>query len=185
MHRVISMVLAAIAILCFAFLSAGCLEDPNATANSERKIRKGGYERLAAAQPASTMNYSPTRETINFWIKTWDKPGKLAYVYLIAANGEPIGYYVFRGPPVSMCAALTPTYDLHDSSNGNLMLPAPGVDGVYYSGGQCSAYYGRDATSNSYVEYTVGQGISALIYDRPLPRQDMGRPLGFTTLPKR
>lgn len=34
------------------------------------------------------MKYSPTRETINKWIETWDKPGKLSYVYLQNANGE-------------------------------------------------------------------------------------------------
>ena len=128
------------------------------------------------------MGYSPSRDTINFWIDTWGKtPGKLSYVYLLASNGQMIGYYVFRGLPVSYCAALTPTYDLVRRESTIVSVPAAGVDGVYYSGGQCSAYYGRDASTNSYLEYTVGQGISALIYERPLPRQDV-EPLGFTTI---
>lgn len=177
MRYLTALTLAAIGLLVLT----GCTQE-NDTVKSERNIRSQGYARLASKQPAHTMSYSPSRDTINFWIDTWGKqPGKLSYVYLIASNGQMIGYYVFRGLPVSYCAALTPTYDVYGSADGNLVLPAPGVDGVYYSGGQCSAYYGRDATTNSYLEYTVGQGISALIYERPLPRQDV-EPLGFTTI---
>lgn len=141
------------------------------------------YERLSAAQPARAMSYSPTRETINFWIDTWSKPGKLSYVYLQASNGQLVGYYIFKGLPVSYCAMLTPPYrwERHDvgESTGDVQVPGPGMDGAYYSGGQCSAYYGRDATTGSYIEYTVGTGISALVYERPLPRQDV-EPLGYT-----
>lgn len=176
-----------LALMATAFLAlvlTGCTSE-NDTAKNERSIRNSGYARLAAQQPAHQMDYSPSRDTINFWIDTWGKPGKLSYVYLLASNGQMIGYYVFKGLPVSYCAALTPTYDvIKDSSNWAFPVPAPGVDGVYYSGGQCSAYYGKDATTNSYIEYTVGQGISALVYERPLPRQDV-EPLGFTTIPKK
>ena len=164
-------------------LLTGCTQE-NDTAQNERAARNAGYARLAAKQPPHTMGYSPSRDTINFWIDTWGKtPGKLSYVYLLASNGQMIGYYVFRGLPVSYCAALTPTYDLVRRESTIVSVPAAGVDGVYYSGGQCSAYYGRDASTNSYLEYTIGQGISALIYERPLPRQDI-EPLGFSVIGK-
>jgi hypothetical protein len=166
----------------------GCTTDEGTqTSKAESEIRNNGYARLARLQPAHTMDYSPSRDTINFWIDTWGKPGKLSYVYLLASNGQMIGYYVFKGLPVSYCAALTPNYDFIDIKGdgedkyAGPQVSAPGVDGVYYSGGQCSAYYGKDATTGSYIEYTVGQGISALIYERPLPRQDV-EPLGFTTI---
>lgn len=177
---------AAVGIIVLLVLAVGltaCTSE-NDTAKKERGIRANGYAKLAAQQPAHTMDYSPSRDSINFWIDTWGKPGKLSYVYLLASNGQMIGYYVFKGLPVSYCAALTPTYDIYRSDQGNLALPAPGVDGVYYSGGQCSAYYGKDATTGSYLEYTVGQGISALVYERPLPRQDV-EPLGFTTIKRK
>lgn len=153
---------------------------------TEAQIRDASYARLAKLQPAHEMGYSPTRDTINFWIDTWSKPNKLSYVYLQASNGQLIGYYIFKGLPVSYCAALTPTYTFvgtpHDGSDAlDQKVPAPSVDGVYYSGGECNAYYGRDATTNSYIEYTVGTGISALIYEQPLPRQDV-QPLGFTKI---
>jgi hypothetical protein len=43
------------------------------------------------------------------------------------------------------------------------------VDGVYYSGGECNTYYGKDATTGSFIEYTVGLGINVLLYNQPLP----------------
>lgn len=183
-HHILFVPLTLMACAVLLGLGMAACTSENDTAKNERSVRSHGYAQLAAQQPAHTMRYSPSRDTINFWIDTWGKPGKLSYVYLLAANGQMIGYYVFKGLPVSYCAALTPTYDLYKSDNGNLVLPAPGVDGVYYSGGQCNAYYGKDATTDSYIEYTVGEGISALVYERPLPRQDV-EPLGFTKIPKK
>jgi hypothetical protein len=133
------------------------------------------------------MNYSPSRDTINFWIDTWGKnPNKLSYVYMMDSQGDLVGYYIFKGLPVSYCAALTPTYqrfNVGGSDGADAVVPAPGVDAVYYSGGQCAAYYGKDAVSGTYIEYTAGMGLSPLIYDQPLPRQDV-KPLGFATTDK-
>jgi hypothetical protein len=175
-------------IALIGILAAGCETTDSTPQRNEAQIRQSSYARLARLQPAHQMQYSPSRDTVNFWIDTWGKtPGKLSYVYLLASNGQMIGYYVFRGLPVSYCAALTPTYDFLDIEGDGYnkyagpQVPAPGVDGVFYSGGQCAAYYGKDATTNQYIEYTIGQGISALIYERPLPRQDV-EPLGFTTI---
>jgi hypothetical protein len=138
----------------------------------ESKSQQDTYAKLVALDPAHTMDYSPTRKTINFWIDTWSKPGKLAYVYLQNSNGDLLGYYVLQGPPVSMCTSLTPNYKLVDpggsNDNGNIVVPAPGVDGVYYSGGECNTYYGKDANTGAYIEYTVGLGINVLLYDQPL-----------------
>lgn len=169
-----------VALVLAPFLMAAQCDEPEAQ-QSESKTQQSSYERLVAGQPSVSMNYSPTRATIQQWIKKWSVPNKLSYVYLQASNGQLVGYYIFKGLPVSYCASLTPTYRVDRSSNGNLMLPAPSVDGVYYSGGQCQAYYGIDATTGSYIEYTVGTGISALVYERPLPRQDV-KPLGFTEI---
>lgn len=165
-----------IGILGVAALTA-CEED--STSKKERDKQQAGYEKLADKQPPKTMDYSPTRETINFWIETWDKPGKFSYVYLQASNGQLVGYYIFEGLPVSYCAMLTPPYEMLDTDEGEHIVAGPGMDGAFYSGSQCTAYYGKDATTGSYIEYTVGTGISALVYEQPLPKQDV-EPLGFT-----
>lgn len=173
----------AILVMAIAVLITGCTSTGKSSTAKEAKVQQGSYDALVNKQPAHAMNYSATRDTVNFWIDTWKKPNKLSYVYMQNADGVLEGYYVFKGLPVSYCAALTPTYKVRDSSNGNLMLPAPSVDGVYYSGGQCNTFYGRDATTNAYIEYTAGLGINVLIYDQPLPNHPNVPPLGFTKLP--
>lgn len=152
--------------------------------SSESDRRQDSYDRLVAGQPAETMDYSPSRETINFWISTWEAEGKLSFIYLQGANGELLGYFVLEGLPVSYCAALTPNYEIirrGDGQGAMISVPAPGVDGVYYSGGQCNTYFGRDATTGAYIEYTVGNGQNVLLFDEPLPRQDV-QPLGQTEI---
>jgi hypothetical protein len=169
------------AVLAVAALVA-CTSD--SSSDKEAKSRNGTYDQLVAKQPAHSMTYSPTRDTINFWIDTWGKqPNKLAYVYLQNSEGKLIGYYVLKGLPVSYCAALTPTQQVAHDDHGNVVVNAPSVDGVFYSGGQCAAYYGRDATTNAYLEYTVGLGINVLLYDQPLPNHPNVPNLGPTKLP--
>lgn len=54
----------------------------------ETKSNQDSYQQMVSQQPGYTMKYSPTRDTINFWAKTWDKPNKLAYVYLMNGDGK-------------------------------------------------------------------------------------------------
>lgn len=169
-----------ILVLTLLTLGSSC-EGDSTSQETERGIQQSNYDVLAANQPAETMNYSPTRETVNFWIETWDEPGKLAFVYLLASNGQLIGYYVFEGLPVSYCVSLTPNFDVDSSSYGKVVTPVPAMDGVFYSDAPCNNYYGKDATTGSYLEFTAGQGINPLLYEEPLPRQDV-EPLGFTTI---
>lgn len=165
--------------------AGSCSEGQSSSQQSENDRRQDSYDRLVAEQPAQEMDHSPTRETINFWIETWSQPGKLAFVYLQGANGELLGYYVLEGLPVSYCAMLTPSYETlepHGNGDGIVSVPAPGMDGAYYSGNQCSTYYGRDATTGTYVEYTAGLGINVLLFDEPMPRQTDVQPLGPSTI---
>jgi hypothetical protein len=186
-RRLVAGLLALAVVLTAA--CAGDDDDDGGTAKDSQR-RQEGVDGLIADQPAETMDFSPTRETINFWIKTWSQPGKLSFVYLQAADGSLIGYYVLEGLPVSYCAALTPNYerfkvdsgDDDDDRDQEVIVPAPGVDGAYYSGGQCSAYYGKDATTGAYVEWTVGLGINQLLFDEPMPRQNDAQPLGPTAI---
>lgn len=162
-----------IAIGAMLSLAACYSSNQGGSAQNKESIRQqDSYSRLVAQDPAHEMTYSPTRKTINFWIDTWNKPGKLAYVYLQNANGQLIGYYVTVGPPVSMCTSLTPNYKMIDpggsSHNGNIPVNAPAVDGVYYSGGECNTYYAEDATTHAFIEFTAGLGINVLLYDQPL-----------------
>src|SRR5687767_11789590 len=107
-------------VLAVGFLTA-CEDDTNKDSadNRERASRTGTVTKLVDRQPVETMDYSPTRETINLWAKTWGKdPNKLAYVYMRAAAGQIVGYYIFRGPPVSSCAGITAPYDFKEVDLG-------------------------------------------------------------------
>lgn len=154
---------------------------------SENKSRQDTYNNLVESQPAGKMDYSPTRETKNFWIKTWDQRGKLSYVYMLNANGQAIGYFVLVGLPVSYCTSLIPPYqkiDAHRAGGGSdeIVVPAPSVDGTYSSSANCSTYYGKDAVSGAYIEYTAGNGNNVLIFDQPMPQYGDARPLGAATV---
>ncbi|MGW5267197.1 hypothetical protein ACWEQ4_00965 [Rhodococcus sp. NPDC003994] len=180
MRRLIPTALAALAAVG---LLAGCTDDKVETsANKERTSVGDTYDGLVARQPAHTMQYSPTRETKNFWIDTWDEPGKLSYVYLQNANGGIVGYFVLEGLPVDKCTALVPTFDVNSDTYGKVVTPRPSVDGTWSSGSNCNTYYGKDATSGAYIEYTAGAGQSVLLFDRPMARAADAPALGDATI---
>lgn len=147
----------------------------------EKQAQQNNYTGLQSKQPTEAMDYSPTRDGINKWMATWEEPGKLSYVYLMGASGNLTGYYILEGLPVSYCASLTPPDQMRDTDEGEYVVTAPAMDGVYYSGGQCNQYYGYDATTGAYIEFSIGGSQNYLLYDQPLPRQDV-EPLGFTTI---
>lgn len=179
-------ILAVFIVLALAVAFAACGESENDQAHKEQaKTRKAEFTRLSKQEKIDEASFSPTRRTINFWMKTWGHdPNKLSYVYMQADNGQLTGYYIFRGLPVTECAALTENYEFVDPpGNGdeNFMVPAPGVDGVYYSGGQCDVYYGEDALTHSFMEFSLSGGQSFQLYEKPIARQKV-EPLGFTTI---
>lgn len=170
---------AAITLTVLATASS-CDESPG---DQESKRTQGGYKGLVAGQPAKQMAYSPTRRAANFWIETWDSPNKLSYVYLQSASGKMLGYYIFKGLPVSYCVSLTPPDQVDDgdgTGDYGVARKAPSVDGVYYGSGDCARYYGIDASTGAYVEYTTGTGINVLLFDQPLPSNQNVEPLGYS-----
>lgn len=148
-------------------LSACEVEESSQSKESDR--RQGSYDTLTQNQPAKEMEHSPTRKTVNKWVETWGTdPNKLAYVYIQNGNGD-YGYFVMEGPPVSMCVMLSPNYEIEGNSWGNVVVPAPGMDGAYYGGeGSCDTYYGFDAESGAYLEFTVGMNQSYFLFDQPM-----------------
>lgn len=184
MTKTVKLALGALVLVLVVAASSCESGEAGSSQSSESDRRQDSYDKLVASQPARTMDYSPSREIANFWIETWNEPGKLSFVYLQGANGEFLGYYVLEGRPVNLCAGLTPSYEIvHRGDSGGAMIavPAPGVDGVYYQGAGCDTYYGKDATTGAYLEYTAGLGINVLLFDEPMPRQDV-EPLGPTSV---
>lgn len=185
MRRILTVLFVALVSVALVACEASGDGKSKTSQESEADRRQDSYDRLTEAQPARIMEHSPTRDRVNFWVDTWDEPDKLSFVYLLGSNGQLVGYYVFKGLPVTYCAALTPTYERLQIDGGEFgmdaIVPAPSVDGVYYSGGQCNQFYGEDATTGTYIEFTVGGSLNFLVYEEPLPRQDV-EPLGFTEI---
>lgn len=186
MRKIISIVVL-ILVGVFAFSACATGTAPSA-ASKENDSRNKTYTSLTDSQPAHSMSYSPTRATKNFWIDTWNKPGKLAYVYLVNANGDASSYFITVGPPVTYCSSLVPPYqkikiDLGDYG-GEAVVPAPSVDGTFSSGADCSRLYGKDAVSGTYVEFTVGMGQSLRMFDRQVPQYGDAKPGAFATFTK-
>lgn len=175
--------LAALAVAAAAvFGLAACSQSEPDSRAAERASVDNTYDGLVARQPAHSMSHSPTRDTKNFWVDTWDEPGKLAYVYLQNGDGKMLGYYVLVGPPVDKCTSLVPPYEVVSNQNGGMaVVPRVSVDGTWSSGNNCSTFYGKDATSGAYVEYTAGLGINVLLYDQPLPNVNV-TPLAATRI---
>lgn len=177
--------LIAVAAIAVTTLSlAGCMEDNSGQAK-DSKARQAGFDFLQAKQPAEYMAYSPTRNGIKFFADKWGHdPNKLSYVYLLNMNGDVIGYYVLKGLPISYCAQMLPPTEASWGSSGAVTQnPKPAVDGAYYSGNSgCDQYYGIDATTNSYVEWTQKSG-TVLVHEQPIGRPDTDRrALGPTTI---
>lgn len=151
-----------------ALFLTGC-EGESDGVKAETNSGTANHNRLVEQQPAEEMQYSSTRETINFFTRTWGQRGKTAYVYLMNNEGKVVGYYVTEGPPVSMCTSIRPTYKVLDTAEStDLVVPAPGADGAYYSGNECNTYYAKDANTGAYLQFTAGMGINPLLYDQPL-----------------
>lgn len=170
-------------------LSASSCESEASAGEKENTSRLDTYERLVKNQPAHTMDYSPTRATKNFWIDTWGKKGQLSYVYMMDGTGDVFGYFILEGLPVNYCTGLVPPmqeYKVEGDSSGQRgeLGPAPSVDGTFSSSSNCNQFYGKDAVSGAYVEYTAGMGINPLLFNQPMPRYGAAKPMGDATLDK-
>ena len=174
MRRKLTATIAAVGVAVLAL--TGCTEP-----TADEKSRDDAYQKVMERQPGKTLEYSPTRETINFWVDTWNEEGKLSYVYLQNTSGDVIGYYVLKGLPVSYCAQISPPETVR-GGEGRVVTSAPANDGAYYGDGNCNTFYGQDATSGSYIEYTAGMGINVLLFSEPMPNQGDAKPLGPTSV---
>lgn len=174
-------------VLMFALFACTAGSDKRQTGrNTEGKTAGDNYNKLITQQPAHTMDYSPTRDTKNFWIDTWGTKGKVSYVYLVS-NGKPWAFAVLNRLPVTYCVGLIPPEQFVNtpgaSAIGDTLVKAPSIDGTYASASNCGAQYGEDATTGAYVEWTVGADSTILLRDQPLPLNTFADalPLGDTT----
>jgi hypothetical protein len=171
MRRMTTTALGIAAVAAVLTLSA-CDDGSNATQSQDAQTSSAATSRMIQNQPVQAGAYSPTRATINAWVQTWESgPGKRYYAYFYV-NGQPIGYYVLTGPPVSYAAGATSPFHIEcPGSDGNAcqQMPNPGQDAAFANAGTGQfQFYGQDATTHRMLEWG-GVGMTYFGSDKPLP----------------
>ena len=147
----LGVVAAALAVAAGVLLAA-CADarpdDSELSAAAQSSATERGFD---AVPPYIPQEYS-VREDINWYLRetegrhTW-------YVYALSFTGEPLFYIVSDMKPRNICVSLTaPDRMDRVGSATTVVRRAPALDGVYYSGGSCNAYYVRDVATGSFIE---------------------------------
>jgi len=158
--------------------------DEESATEKDTQVRQDATDAKVENQPYRDGPWSPNLETSNFYADTWyHEQGKLAYTYVFSLTGEAFGYYITVGPMLTNCATANQPYKKESIDTGDFtgetIVPERGSDGLYYSGGQCDTYYGRDAISGAYVEFT---DLSFSTSDQPLPAFSNAKAIGPTSI---
>lgn len=160
-------------LLCGMFLSAallgntGCDGQPSARATN-MAAQESLMTRATAAVPVPRVSNFLSREAVAKQVTRLDEKGKLFYIYLMADNGQQVGYFVAYTRPVSTCSLLTPPDDVwKDLGSGSTSqaLKAPGLGGTYSPGGCGTNYFFFDSTTDAYIEFG---DFKYFISDQPL-----------------
>lgn len=131
--------------------------------------RASTFDRAEKAAPMPQSVNFPLRKALVEMTKRQDMIDHPWYVYILGDNGNQIGYYVAKTTPINACDFLGSTEDVYNSDNGNLVLTAPSLDGVFYGGGGassgCDAWFFFDVSSDALI--TI-RGVKFYVADAPL-----------------
>ena len=148
--------------------NTGCGQQPPTARDANVAVQKSLMARATATVPVPQVSNFLSREAVAKQVKRLDEKGKLFYVYILADNGQQMGYYVSNTRPVSVCALLTPPDDLGHVSDSlghaSQLMKAPGLGGTY-GGGDCRAVFFFDAQTDTYIEVN---GLNYFVSDQPL-----------------
>ena len=125
-----------------------------------------GRMAFAAVQPYYPSSFA-AREDINWYLQETETSGQTWYVYAINFSGEPMFYIVSDMKPRNICISITSPDKVERYSSGPAVRSAIALDGVYYGGARCDAYYVRDATTGGFIEL-AGSTFSLITSKVPL-----------------
>ena len=140
-----------------------------------REAQDASSERAFTAVPPYIPNEYTAREDINWYLQetegrhTW-------YIYALSMTGEPLFYIVSDMKPRNICVSITAPDRV--STNGGVRS-APALDGVYYGGAGCNAYYMRDAATGGFIElagdtFTLVSSKTPLFLETDIRRLEPG-----------
>lgn len=152
-----------IAILMLALTA--CSNEPDHK-EADRDTQEQVHSKLQDAVPVPEIDGAAAREAVAKHLERWQDSSVVSYVTVLAQAGQPIGYYVAQGKVASTCQMLTSPDTRVPSTNGNVVMSAPALDGTYYTGGECGVFF-FTADTDAYVE--LGPRIGYIASDQPLP----------------
>jgi len=156
-------ILIALAII-FGVVFAGCeFKDPPKTST---QVSNENNEKIAlaaqTAYPTPIVQNFIERKTVYEWVKRWDVPMIITYIYLFA-NDKCIGYFVCDGKPASTRSYLEPEERYYMSG---ATLQTPSLDGTFGQDNPGWIFFTADGTAVSWQ----GQMANILFSDAPLPQ---------------
>ena len=108
----------------------------------------------------------PAREDINWYLRETET-ASVWYVYALARDGRPMFYVVSDMKPRNICVSITSPDHIENRYGSDVVVAAPALDGVYYGGAGCDAYYLRDVATGNFIEL-AGQTFSLISSKVPL-----------------
>lgn len=131
--------------------------------------RADAFERAQAAAPLPHTKNFPLRKALVEMTERQDAVNHPWYIYILADTGNIIGYYVAKTVPVNACDFLSSTEDVQYDDDGNVVLTAPSLDGMFYGGAGassgCDAWFFFDAATNALIQI---RGVHFFSTDQPL-----------------
>lgn len=157
-------------LVIFGMVALACNNSSGEEARREAvESRNETFDRAEAVAPAAIpVNFSTRQALVEFTVRQ-DQLDHPWYVYILGDPGNIIGYYVAQTRPVNSCNFLSSTEDVRTSTNGNLVLTAPSLDGIFYGGSGasagCDAWFFFDVATDAMIEI---RGVKFFSSDQPL-----------------
>ena len=142
------LILAAAMTIC---LTMACEPRPKSDTTISNEVQQEVMERANTGVPAYQPNRYPARDTINRYLWETESAGEW-YTYALNMMGEPLFYIVSEYKPMNICVSLTAPDRISGTSTARRVISAPALDGVYYGGAECNAYYMFDVATGGMIE---------------------------------
>ncbi len=172
---IIGIIAAVLLIIAFA----ACKDQPPDDSEQSRTAQDESSLRAFSAVPPYIPNEYTAREDINWYLQ--ETEGRYTwYVYALSMTGEPLFYIVSDMKPRNICVSITAPDRVERFTGGNRAVrSAPALDGVYYGGAGCNAYYMRDAATGGFIElagdtFTLVSSKTPLFLETDIRRLEPG-----------
>src|SRR3989338_9441285 len=181
---------AVIATLALVVAITTACESENAKLAVQRResvdFRAGVMARAEALIPVPQSQNFPLRAVLAEYTSRQDLLNHPWYTYIMSDTGAITHYFVSTTVPVSTNAFLGSTESVYYSSNGNMVLTAPSLDGIYYGGsGATSSMNGWIFIDAATGAMGIAYGQKILTFDAPLILETEPLLIQITPAPKK